>query len=40
MGVKMSLTIITESHAADPENMVSHKIDFKAVWPEEPMPTT
>ena len=39
-GCKMSLTIITESHAADPENMVPHKIDFKAVRPEEAMPTT
>ena len=29
----MNLRIITKNHAADPEITVSHKIDFKAVWP-------
>ena len=40
MVVEMNLTIITKSHIADTENRVSHKIDFKAVWPEDAMPTT
>ena len=32
MGVKMNSRIITV-HETDPEIRVSHKIDFKAVWP-------
>ena len=33
MGVKMNSRIITKNHETDPEIRVSHKIDFKAVWP-------
>ena len=37
MGVKINLRIITKNHAADP-TIVSHKIDFKSVWPPTAMP--
>ena len=29
----MNSMIITKNHETDPEIRVSHKIDFKAVWP-------
>ena len=39
MGVKMNLRIITKNHAADLKIGSPLKIDFRAEWTHESMPT-
>ena len=39
MNVKMNLRIITKNHADDSKIGFSLKIDFKAEWTHESMPT-
>ena len=39
MNVKMNLSIITKNHAADSKIGFSLKIDFRADWTHESIPT-